>query len=274
MSPPPTRVWTGEQPGRLPGHASSEDAHGTSSAGPRKARRELSPARPSVPVMTDADRRRGAGEALRRHHRARRSGPDRRRGLRARAARPQRRREDHGGADPDHPARAPTPGGRRWSGLDVVRDADAGARLDRAHRPVRRGRRVPDRVREPGDGRPALPPAARREARSRAGELLERFDLTDAAQPAGQDLLRRHAPPARHRRLADRPAAGAVPRRADDRARPAQPAGHVGVHRRPRRRRDDDPAHHPVPGGGRPARRPDGGHRPAAGSSPAAPATS
>ena len=52
-------------------------------------------------------------------------------------------------------------------------------------------------------------------------------------QPAGEDLLRRHAPPARHRRLADRPAAGAVPRRADDRARPAQPAGHVGVHRRP-----------------------------------------
>ena len=34
-----------------------------------------------------------------------------------------------------------------------------GPRVDRPHRPVRRRRRVPDRVREPGDGRPALPPA-------------------------------------------------------------------------------------------------------------------
>ena len=42
---------------------------------------------------------------------------------------------------------------------------------------------------------------------------------------AGQDLLRRHAPPARPRRRAGRRAAGAVPRRADHRARPAQPLG-------------------------------------------------
>ena len=40
----------------------------------------------------------------------------------------------------------------------------------------------------------------RREAKARAAELLERFDLGDAARPGGQDLLRRDAPPARPRR--------------------------------------------------------------------------
>ena len=47
------------------------------------------------------------------------------------------------------------------------------------------------------------------EGRRRAAELLERFDLADAADEAGRDLLRRHAPPARPgdgpgRRPADR----------------------------------------------------------------------
>ena len=125
------------------------------------------------------------------------------------------------------------------AGLDVVARRRRGARRDRPHRPVRRGRRVPDRLREPGDGRPALPPGRKREAAVAGRRAAGRFDLADAARPAGEDLLRRHAPPARHRRLADRPPAGAVPRRADHRARPAQPAGHVGVHRRPGRRRDD-----------------------------------
>ena len=59
-----------------------------------------------------------------------------------------------------------------------------------------------------------------------------------------------------------RPAAGAVPRRADHRARPAQP--HRAVGRRPRsgRRRGDGAAHHAVPGGGRPAGRRHRRHRP------------
>ena len=35
--------------------------------------------------------------------------------------------------------------------------------------------------------------------KERTAELLERFDLTDAADRPGQDLLRRHAPPARPR---------------------------------------------------------------------------
>ena len=43
-------------------------------------------------------------------------------------------------------------------------------------------------------------------------------------RPGRQGLLGRHAPPPRHRHEPDRPAVRAVPRRADDRARPAQPA--------------------------------------------------
>ena len=48
-------------------------------------------------------------------------------------------------------------------------------------------------------GRRALAPAPPG-ARARAAELLERFELTDAAEPHGEDLLGRHAPPPRPRR--------------------------------------------------------------------------
>ena len=54
-------------------------------------------------------------------------------------------------------------------------------------------------------------------------------------RPAGQDVLRRHAPPARPRRQPRRRAAGAVPRRADHRARPAQPQRALGPAARARR---------------------------------------
>ena len=56
---------------------------------------------------------------------------------------------------------------------------------------------------------------SREDAHRRAGELLERFDLAQAAEPAGPDLLRRDAPPARHRLEPADPPAGAVPGRAD-----------------------------------------------------------
>ena len=67
-----------------------------------------------------------------------------------------------------------------------------------------------------------------------------------------------------------RPAAAAVPRRADDRPRPAQPPRHVGRHPGPRPRGHDAAADHPVPRGGRRAgrhhrrRRPRPDHRPRA----------
>ena len=68
----------------------------------------------------------------------------------------------------------------------------------------------------------------RADARARADELLERFDLTDARPAPGEDLLRRHAPPARPGGRARLPPAGAVPRRADHRPGPAQPARACG----------------------------------------------
>ena len=102
----------------------------------------------------------------------------------------------------------------------------------------------------------------RAQARARAAELLARFELTDAAGAAGQDLLGRHAPPPRPGGQPGRPAAGALPRRADHRARPAQPQRGLGHDPRARRGRHHGAAHHAVPGGGRPARARHRGHRP------------
>ncbi len=52
-------------------------------------------------------------------------------------------------------------------------------------------------------------------------------------RPTPQDLLRRHAAPARRRRGVGGPAQGAVPRRAHHRARPPEPSGRVGDDRSP-----------------------------------------
>ena len=98
--------------------------------------------------------------------------------------------------------------------------------------------------------------------RARVDELLDRFDLVDAAGEAGVDVLGRDAPPARPGDDAGRLAAGDLPRRAHDRARPAQPPADVGRHPRARRRRRHDLPHHPVPRRGRRARRPDRRPRP------------
>ena len=57
---------------------------------------------------------------------------------------------------PDHPAPARQRQGRR-RGHRRAQAPQRGAALDRPVRPVRRGRRIPDRPREPPDGRPALP---------------------------------------------------------------------------------------------------------------------
>ena len=76
----------------------------------------------------------------------------------------------------------PDAGTARVAGLDVVRDAGAPARADRAGRPVRGGRREPDRPGEPRDGRAPVRHAAAPPPRRRGQELLERFDLVDAAK--------------------------------------------------------------------------------------------
>ena len=59
-------------------------------------------------------------------------------------------------------------------------------------------------------------------AHTRAAELLDAIGRRRRGGPQGVHLLRRHAAPARHRRSARHPTDGALPRRADDRARPAR----------------------------------------------------
>ena len=123
----------------------------------------------------------------------------------------------------------PDAGRAEVAGIDVVAATARRARRHRALRPVRGGRRVPDRLREPRHGRPALPPGRGRRRGSGPRELLGAVRPRRRGRPAGEDLLRRHAAPARPRRRAGRPPAGALPRRADDRARPAQPARTCGT---------------------------------------------
>ena len=59
-----------------------------------------------------------------------------------------------------------------------------------------------------------------RDLAARVAELLDQFGLSRGRRAAGEDLLGRHAAAARHRHGARAPPARAVPRRADDRARP------------------------------------------------------
>ena len=85
----------------------------------------------------------------------------------------------HRGADPGHPAgpdRRPRPGRRLRRGPS----APPGPPAHRSGRPVRRRRRVPQRDREPVHARLA-PRHGKAQAGRRAAELLNRFDLADAA---------------------------------------------------------------------------------------------
>ncbi len=69
------------------------------------------------------------------------------------------------------------------------RGRGAAARADRARGPVRGGRREPDRGREPRRWSGGSTASGARRRKRRAHELLERFALTDAGRPPGQDLL-------------------------------------------------------------------------------------
>ena len=102
----------------------------------------------------------------------------------------------------------------------------------------------------------------RDEGRRRVADLLERFELTDDAAKQAHAVLGRDEAPPRPGDDAHRPAADHLPRRADDRPRPAQPAGHVADRPRARGRRRHDPADDAVPRGGRPPRIADRAARP------------
>ena len=175
---------------------------------------------------------RATREALRRQGGARRRRPPGAAWRHLRAARPERRRQDHHGPHPHHAAAARRRAGvhrRHRRGRRSARCAHA----HRAHRPVRGGRGAPHRSREHGVRRPPVPHAQGR-GPGAVGRAARAVRSGRRRRSCGQGLLGRHAPPARHRDEPDRPAVGAVPRRADHRARPAQPARDVGSDRRAR----------------------------------------
>ena len=133
--------------------------------------------------------------------------------------------------------------------LTTVLEAERGSALDRRPRPgqgpapgaPRLRHRVPgseprrrtDGGREHGIARRPLSRAAGRAPRARRGAATLRRPV-GAARRLRQALLGRHEAPARNRPRAAAPAAHPVPRRADRRARPADPQSDLGIHPRAR----------------------------------------
>ena len=113
-----------------------------------------------------------------------------------------------------------------------------------------------------GTGLPG--PAVRVGPRDREGPRRRRahgVPVGGVRRPQVQDVLRRPAPPRRHRPRRDPPAEGGVPRRTHDRARPAEPGAHVGRGAPPARERHDRVHHHALPRRGGRALRPHLDHR-------------
>ena len=126
---------------------------------------------------------------------------------RLRPARPERGGQDDRRAHP-HDAASRRPRERAGRGNRRRQGGRAPPPADRPRRPVRRGRREPDRLREPRDGRAALPPAAggRASARARAARDVRPHGRGGPPRP---HVLGRDAAAARPRRGAGRAAAGA-----------------------------------------------------------------
>ena len=102
-------------------------------------------------------------------------------------------------------------------------------------------------------------------ARDRAADLLGAFELSDAANRAVYGILGRNAAPPRHRREPRAHPGDPVPRRADDRPRPARPGHGVAGGAGDRRSGHDRAPHDPIPRRGRPARGSRLGHGPRSG---------
>ena len=110
--------------------------------------------------------------------------------------------------------------------------------------------------------------ARRRDRSAHSATCSSSPDLAGRGGRRDPDALRRHeAPPHARARARERPGAH-VHRRADDRARSAGAAPHLGAAAQPARAGQDDPAHDALHGRGRAALRPARDHGPAAGSSP------
>ena len=173
---------------------------------------------------------RGAAQALRRHRRPRRVRPRGRSRHRPRPARPQRRRQDAPPSAPSPPSTRCDEGEVRVAGHDVRRDGDRRAPQAIGLVGQTTGpRRGAVRPREPRPARLGCTGSPSAEARRAwPTSSSRRVRPRGRRRPEGVDVLRRHAPPARHRRQPDPPAAPAVPRRADHRAGPARPRPRSG----------------------------------------------
>ena len=154
----------------------------------------------------------------------------------------------------------PTGGRATVAGHDVVKQARAvrasiGVALQEAALdPLMTGREL-IRLQATLQGLPGRRGQAARRRPARAGRPRR------GRRPPRRRLLGRDAAPARPRRGAGPRAAGALPRRADHRPRPGQPQDDLGGGAGAQRRGHDRLPHHPVPGGGRPARRQRRDHR-------------
>ncbi|CAA9219309.1 MAG: Efflux ABC transporter, ATP-binding protein, partial [uncultured Acidimicrobiales bacterium] len=214
-------------------------------------------------AVASGDRGHWSGQVLRGHVRRRRRRPGRAQRLDLRRAGPQRRRQDdddpHAGhVDPPRRGHRPRPRPRHRRG--------GGRRAGRRqpHRPARIGRRGPHR---PGEPDPPRPPAGS-EAPGGQGpcrRAARRLRAVGGRREAGQELLRRDAAQARHRRQHRGDPRADVPRRADDWPRPPLPKPGLEHHPGVGRRGDHHPAVHAVPRGGGPAGRRDRRHRPGQG---------
>src|SRR5436309_11737894 len=177
------------------------------------ARRERHERNRSDQAGQDLPRRRGGGE----EHRLRG-----RRGRSVRTARPERCREvDHGrdADDDDHADRRQCTARR----LRRCGGATVSAPYEQRRLPGAGDRQVADR---PAESRDPRPPLGRRAARGRSthGRARRHARPDRARRPARRHPQRWRTPPARDRPRARLAAAGALPRRADGRPRPAHPA--------------------------------------------------
>ena len=158
------------------------------------------------------------------------------------------------------PPRSSRPRHGAAGGLRRRRLAAAGAKVAQRRVPGCSRRRRPERTGQPRAPHAAVggPRGARPAQDRRAGR---RSGAHGPDRPTGLELQRRSAPPARDRPRADVVPPGAVPRRADGRARPADPARAARRDRRPPRAgRADDRAHDPLSRRGAAAVRPGGDH--------------
>ena len=177
-----------------------------------------------------------------------------------RLPRPERRRQVDDGshaddADDDHVGLGAS--GRRRRG----RESRRGAHGESAWRSRRRGSIRVRPVASCSCCRPGCSAVSRAAAVERARGTARARRSRRRRRPPDQGLLGRHEAPARPGLGAGPRARGAVPRRADDRSRPGQPADGVGRGAAHQRAGHDGVPHDAVPRGGRPAVRPAGDHR-------------